>query len=190
MKKIICLYGQPGSGKTTQADLLVTEFGFTKFGMGERLRAEVESKSSLGLKIKPYLDKGILIPDESMTKIISDAEKMSGEKGIIFDGFPRMVSQAKMLDEIMHSLDLEITAFIYLRLSPDDALARIKTRAKLDTSRSDDINEEAIKNRFLVFEEESISLLDFYQKRGLLIEIDGGKTIEEINKEIIKTLQL
>lgn len=190
MKKIVCFYGPPGCGKTTQADLLVAKFGFTKFGMGERLRAEVASQSKLGLSIKPYLDQGTLIPDEAMAHIIKEAEKMSGQTGIIFDGFPRIISQAEMLDKIMINLNLEISAFIYFNLSPEEALKRIKKRSQLDSSRLDDINEEAIRNRFSVFLKESTSLLEFYRQRKLLLEIDGVKSINNINKQIIKHLQL
>ena len=190
MKKIICLYGPPGAGKTTQADLLVSQYGFTKFGMGERLRAEIASGSLLGKNIKPHVDKGVLIPDEYMAQIVKEAEKMSGEAGLIFDGFPRIVSQALMLDTIVASIDLKINSFIYLQLSPEKSLSRIKERYLIDSSRQDDIDEEAIKNRFAVFEKESISLLDFYKQRKLLSKIDGSLSIEDINLQIIQNLKL
>jgi len=190
MKQIICLYGPPGAGKTTQVDLLVSKYGFTKFGMGERLRAEIASGSLLGKQMKPYVDKGVLIPDKYMAQIIKDAEKMSGEAGLIFDGFPRIISQALMLDTIVSSIGLEINAFIYLHLSPEKALNRIKERSLIDTSRQDDIDEVAIKNRFGVFEKESISLLDFYKQRNLLTEIEGDMSIEDINQSIIKKIEL
>src|SRR5665811_435396 len=174
MKKIICLYGPPGAGKTTQADLLVSKYGFTKFGMGEILRAEIASGSVLGNKIKPYIDKGILIPDEYMAQIINDAEKMSCEVCIIFDGFPRIISQALMLDNIVSSIGLEINAFVYLHLSPEEELTRINERYLADSSRQDDVNEEAIKNRFGVFKKESISLIDFYKQRSIFTEVEGS----------------
>ncbi len=187
MKKIICLYGQPGCGKSTQAKLLTENFGYQKFGMGERLRAEIDSGSDLGQKMKPYVDAGLLIPDEMMAKIIKNAgEEAKG--GLIFDGFPRIVSQAQMLDEIMGRLGLEVEAFIYLHLTAEQALERIKSRAVLEGGRTDDIDDSALKNRFAVFDKESAALLDYYRQRSKLYELDGGLSIPEINTLITEII--
>lgn len=190
MKKIICLYGPPGAGKTTQADLLVEKYGFSKFGMGERLRAEIVSGSKLGLKIKPYVDQGILIPDKYMSQIIIEAEKMSTEVGLIFDGFPRIVSQAHMLNEVMESLNLKVSAFIKLNLPVEAALLRIKARAKINNDRADDTDKVAIKNRFSVFAKESVALTQFYQDRQLLFSLNGANSIDEIHAQIVALLNL
>ncbi len=191
MKKIICLYGPPGAGKTTQAQILVEKYGFSFFGMGQRLRAEVESGSELGLAMKPYLDAGTLIPDEYMEKIIVEAEKMSSETGLIFDGFPRIISQANMLDGVLKSLNLELSAFIFLDLDQEEALARISSRAAAsEIKRSDDTDKSAVSNRFSVFAKESISLAKFYEDRNLLHKIDGAKSIDTIHLELVKLLEL
>jgi len=188
MKKIICLYGQPGCGKGTQADFLVKHFGYHKFGMGERLRAEIATDSTLGRQIKPYVDSGLLIPDELMLEIIKNAGQEASD-GLIFDGFPRIVSQAKMLDKIMGQLGLSIDAFIYLHLTAEKALERIKSRAILEGGRTDDIDTDALKNRFAVFDKESVTLLDYYRERGKLYELDGGLSIPEISTLIIKIIK-
>ena len=190
MKKIICLYGPPGAGKTTQADILVEKYGFSKFGMGERLRAEIASGSELGLKIKPYVDQGVLIPDEYMSQIIIEAEKMSTETGLIFDGFPRIVSQAHMLDAVIKSLNLEVSAFIKLDLSAEDALLRIKARARINNDRADDTDVVAIKNRFDVFSKQSVSLAQFYQDRNLLFTLNGAESIDKIHAQIVELLNI
>ncbi len=191
MKKIICLYGQPGCGKTTQADLLLAEFGFSKFGMGERLRAEIASGSELGQKIKPSVDAGVLIPDELMSEIIKEAGTDANEMGLIFDGFPRITTQADMLDKVLSGLGLKVDAFIYLRLDPKSALTRIQSRAALTGGvRQDDIDETAIKNRFAVFEKQSAPLLDLYRQRNLLHEIDGSLPISEVYNLIKQSLKL
>lgn len=191
MKKIISLYGPPGAGKTTQAEILVQKHGFSLFGMGERLRAEVASASLLGVAIKPYLDEGTLIPDKYMAEIIKEAEKMSSAVGLIFDGFPRMISQADMLNSILNSLNLKVNAFVLLDLKEEEALKRIKARAHLsETKRSDDTDENALRNRFAIFNKESITLSQYYTNRNLFTKIDGAKSIEDIHQELVKILGL
>lgn len=187
MKKIITLYGQPGCGKSTQTEMLAKKYHFFKFGMGERLREEANSGSELGQKIAPYLEAGTLIPDEMMMAVIKNIGSQTSAEGLIFDGFPRITSQAKMLDKMAKELKIEIGNFFYLRLKPEEALRRIEARAKIN-ERSDDVSPEAIRNRFLVFERESAPLLDYYRAQGKLIEIDASKSIDEIQAEIIKNL--
>ena len=190
MKKIISLYGQPVCGKTTQALLLQKNYGFSIFGMGETLRAEIASGSKLGQKIKPAVDAGLLIPDECMEQIISNAGEKANEVGLVFDGFPRMVSQAEMLKKVTAEAGLKSDAFIYLRLDAPEALRRIKNRAALgQAERGDDLDEQAIKNRFAAFEKQSVPLLDYYRKQNKLHEIDGSLSIEGVYEEIVKTLR-
>ncbi len=187
MGKIICIYGLPACGKTTQADLMRKEFGFIQFGMGDRLRDEIASGSELGQKIKKFVDQGILITDDLMEEVIKNVGEQIKENGIIFDGFPRMISQAKMLEKIAGELGEEINKFFYLKISPETALARIAARAEL-TGRADDKDEDAVKNRLGVFERESKILLDYYGKNGKLVEIDGELSIEDVYQEIKKSL--
>jgi adenylate kinase len=168
MKKIITLYGQPGCGKSTQAQILAEKYGFFQFGMGERLREEIESGSSLGKEIKPFVDEGTLIPDNLMIQVIRNISDKATESGIIFDGFPRIVAQAEMLEKLAGEMGLEIGKLYYLRLKPEEALRRINARAKLG-KRKDDVSPEAIKNRFATFERESKPLLEHYRNRGKLI---------------------
>lgn len=187
MKKIITLYGQPGCGKSTQAQMLAEKYGFFRFGMGERLREEIESGSSLGEEIRPYVEGGILISDDLMAQIIKNIGEKATEFGLIFDGFPRIVAQAEMLEKLAGEMDLEIGKLFYLRLKPEQAMERIKARAKI-SGRGDDISPEAIKNRFATFERESKPLLEYYRAKGKLVEIDGMMTIAETHQEIIKNL--
>lgn len=188
MKKIICLYGLPACGKTTQAEKLVKEFGYQYFGMGERLRAEVNSKSELGQKIKSDVEGGKLISDDYMIQVIKNVGQEILAKGIVFDGFPRMISQAQMLKDIIEELNMKISAFVYLKVTPEEALRRIKARAEI-SKRSDDKDAEAIKNRLDIFHKESTTLLDYYRSQNCLIEIDGEMSIEEVYSTLRKSLE-
>ena len=187
MKKIISLYGLPACGKTTQAEKLVKEFSFSYFGMGERLRAEVESRSKIGNEIKKYVEGGKLIPDKYMVQIIQNLDQEILEKGIIFDGFPRIISQAQMLKDIIEKLNMTMTAFVYLKITAQEALRRIKARSKIG-ERIDDKDTNAIKNRLAAFNKESIVLLDYYRSQNCLIEIDGEMSIEEVYNALKKSL--
>lgn len=187
MAKIISLYGLPACGKTTQANKLAPEFGLINFGMGDRLRAEINSGSDLGQKIKKYVEQGTLITDDLMSEIIKNLGNDIKTQGVIFDGFPRMLSQAEMLEKTARELDLEIDAFFYLKVSQDTALKRIKARSEI-TGRSDDKDLEAVKNRLDVFKNESEKLMAYYKERGKLFEIDGEMEIEDVYNEIKKHL--
>lgn len=187
MRNILCLYGLPASGKTTQAEKLTQEFGFGQFGMGDRLRAEIETGSELGQRIQSFVNQGTLITDDLMEEVIKNTETLKNENGVAFDGFPRIISQAEMLDRVIAEMDLNLVGFFYLKVSPETAMNRIKARAEI-THRKDDEDPEAIKNRFGVFAKESIPLLEYYKNKGVLVEIDGEKSIEEVFEKIKKHL--
>ena len=187
MKKVISIYGLPASGKTTQAEKLNQEFGWIQFGMGDRLREEIASGSELGKEINKSVSAGVLIPDELMIQIIKNIGPQIKEKGIIFDGFPRMYSQTIMAEEILKEIDMEFDKFFLLKVSPEEALRRIEARSVI-SGRADDKDADAIRNRMGVFERESKILIDYYQKIGKLVEIDGELSIDEVYEEIKKYL--
>lgn len=185
MKKIIALYGLAAAGKTTQADLLCKKYGFQQFGMGETLRAEIASGSELGAEIKKSVDKGVLIPDELMVQILKKIGSSIKETGIVFDGFPRMVPQAEMLDKIVRENGLEVDLFILLNISYEEAEKRIGDRAE-KTGRADDKDPKVVGNRLDVFRQESAPLISYYKDRGKFIEINGEMAITEVFEEIEK----
>jgi adenylate kinase len=187
MKKVICLYGMPASGKTTQAELIAKEYQFIQFGMGDHLRAEIESNSNLGKEIKPYVEQGGLIPDELMSQVIQKVQLQKEDKGIIFDGFPRMLAQAKMLDQVMINMGLEMVGFFYLQIDQDTAEKRISARAGIE-GRGDDKDPVAVANRINAFKKESIPLIDYYKEKNLFHEVDGNLSIEQVYQEIKKHL--
>jgi len=183
MPKIISIYGLPACGKTTQAEKLNQEFGLYHFGMGNKIRAEIQSGSDLGQKIKVMNDAGTLVPDELMIQIIKNCGDQAKETGMIFDGFPRMISQAEMLEKILAEKNLMIDKFFYLKISREEAIKRLNARAAI-TGRADDTDIDAVNNRFGVFQEQSAGLINYYREQGKLVEVDGEKSIEEVCAEI------
>ncbi|HTW96796.1 MAG TPA: adenylate kinase [Candidatus Methylomirabilis sp.] len=188
MKKIISLYGLPACGKTTQAEKLAKKFGFYQFGMGDKIRAEIKAGTELGQKIKAMNDQGILVPDELMIEIIKNCGRQAEKNGIVFDGFPRIISQAKMLDMVLAEAEQKIDAFFILKISRAEAINRINQRATL-TGRADDKDLEVINNRLGIFNEQSAVLIDYYRTQGKFIEIDGEKNIEEVFLDICGHLE-
>lgn len=188
MHKIISIYGLPACGKTTQAEKLNKEFGLYHFGMGNKIRAEINAGTELGKKIETMHNGGILIPDELMIQIIKNCGQQAEETGMVFDGFPRMISQAEMLEKILAEKKLTIDKFFCLKISREEAIKRLNARAAI-TGRADDTDLDAINNRFGVFQEQSAGLMDYYRQQGKLIEIDGEKSIEEVYGEICANLK-
>lgn len=187
MGKIIAIYGLPASGKTTQAGLINEKYGLYQFGMGDKLREEINSGSELGKKAKEKVENGLLVPDEIIKGILKNVQKQAKETGIVFDGFPRMLAQAELLEEILAEINLEINLFVLLRIDPREAERRISNRAK-NGKRSDDISQKVINNRIKVFRQESIPLISYYKTKGKFIEINGELDILEVFAEIDKHL--
>ena len=187
MKKIIALYGLAAAGKTTQAELLAKKYGFYQFGMGDRLRAEINSGSELGKKIADTVASGLLVSDDLITQVLQNIQEPAKKDGIIFDGFPRMIPQAKLLDKILEEAELELDLLILLDITIEEAEKRIANRAEM-TGRSDDKDRAVVNNRLEVFRQESQPLIAYYQEKGKFVKIDGSKNIEEVFAEIERNL--
>jgi adenylate kinase len=185
----IVLLGPPGSGKGTQAALLVEHLGLPHISTGELLRDAVKSGSELGVRAKSIIDKGELVPDD----IVSDMlEERLGQAdvagGFILDGYPRNVAQAKSLDVMLERIKQPADEAIHIDIDPELIIARIAKRAK-EEGRSDD-TEETVRNRLRVYEEQTAPVADYYAERGLLTRVLGEGTIEEILQRILSVLNL
>ncbi len=187
MGKIIIFYGLPAAGKTTQAELLSKKYGLYQFGMGDILRAEIASGSDLGIKIQATVSSGLLVSDELISQVLHNVKEQALKTGIVFDGFPRIISQAKLLDNMLAEIGLEVNLFFLLKINPDEAEKRINARS-LNGNRGDDRDAKVINSRMKVFRQESTPLITHYKDKGKYIEIDGEKNIAEICQKIEKYL--
>jgi len=182
MKKLFLIIGAPGSGKTTDAEIIAKNNPETiaHFSTGELLRDEVASGSDLGKTIDSYISKGNLVPLDIVINTIVGAIKSSDKDTILIDGFPRSEEQMKALDEILEKEnEVELKSVIEVVVSEDVAKERVLGRA-----RGADDNEEVFNNRMKVYTDPLPAIQKFYEAKGLLHKIDGERSIEEIVNEM------
>ena len=206
---IIVLFGPPGAGKGTQAENLVDEFNFFRVSTGDLLREEVKKKSALGIKIESILDQGKLVLDDIINDLIENILSNKGYSNrLIFDGYPRNFNQASYLDILIKKYNQKISCVLSLKVDQDVVIKRIIGRQvcfkcglvfneffnpstkenhrcdiKFLQKRSDD-SEKTARSRFKTYSNETLPILNYYQKQNLLYEIDGTNPISEIYKEI------
>jgi adenylate kinase len=207
----IIIIGAQGSGKGTQAEHLTQLFGLRHISSGDLFRVIVHEPTELGTKVKGYLDRGELIPDNLTDTIIFQhlAEQDCILHGVTLDGFPRTVAQATVLDQELSHTQRAITCTIYLQVPHDVLLRRLSARyicraeqhvynsvtnppkhpgvCDIDGSelyqRSDDMP-AAVQKRLDIFFQETIHLLDYYRTQGKLIEVNGNQNIEQVTQEM------
>ncbi|MDR0789721.1 MAG: adenylate kinase [Bacteroidales bacterium] len=192
----IALFGAPGAGKGTQSKMLIEKYHLTYIATGDILRQEIAAQTELGKQAKDVINRGELVPDELIVqiieKIIEKDEQSNTTGGILFDGFPRTVVQAYILDGLMHRLNRSLLCMLSLNVPKDELVHRMLERAKTE-NRSDD-NEEVIKKRFNEYYNKTIPVAAFYEEKGIYCPVDGIGSVEEVfhrlTTKIEETLQL
>ena len=185
----LVIFGPPGSGKGTQAAHIKEKYGLLHLSTGEMLRNEIAAKTDLGQKVESFVINGRLVPDELVTEVLKKAlaEKLSQGNGFIFDGFPRNGEQAQILEDALNSLNLDLNIAINLTASDSELIKRILLRGKT-SGRADD-NEVVVKDRLEIYRDNVSNLIDFYQERGKLYEVDGEGTPQEVFERITKLIE-
>ncbi len=181
----IVIFGAPGSGKGTQSDILIENYGLYHISTGDVLRDNIRRGTALGATAKGYMDAGRLIPDELMIDILADvldANRDAAAKGVIFDGFPRTIAQAEALERMLAERGTAVTTVIGLEVEEQELIERILNRGRL-TGRSDDTLETARK-RLEVYHNQTSPLRDYYKERGLYHGIEGTGGIDAVAARI------
>lgn len=182
--KVIVITGPPYSGKGTQCDELVKEYGLTHISTGEHIRKEKDQQSEIGRTMSDYDERGELVPDEIMKQLIEKLiEENKDATGIILDGYPRTIPQVHDLVNVLDSRNITIEIILNIEVPSDELLKRAKKRAETST-REDDKNPETHYKRIRVFEEQTIPTIEYMKKEFKVNTFDGLGTIEEITERI------
>lgn len=180
----LVIFGAPGSGKGTQSELLIKEFGLFHISTGEVLRDHILRDTELGKIADKYISKGMLIPDDLMVSILGDVLDTNAEtkNGVIFDGFPRTINQAEALKNMLQERGASLNAVIGLEVPEDELVERLIKRGR-ESGRSDD-NPETIKKRLDVYHSQTSPLRDYYIKENSYIPVHGLGSVDEIFSNI------
>ena len=181
----IVLFGPPGCGKGTQAQNLVKKFNLKQISTGDILRDNTKNGTELGKLAKPYMDKGELVPDQiTIDMLIDELQKPTDAKGFIFDGFPRTVFQTEALEGIVKDvLNDQIDICLSLVVEDEILVKRILERGKT-SGRSDDANENTIRNRIKEYYTKTAEVAELYKKQGKYVEVNGVGEIAEIAEKL------
>lgn len=183
MKNIV-IFGAPGSGKGTQSELIIKNYGLGHISTGDVLRSEIKKGTELGKTAASFIDKGQLIPDDLMIDILAGVYDSFGpdHKGVIFDGFPRTIPQADALKAMLAKRGHKIAAMIELDVPEEELMTRLINRGK-ESGRSDD-NEETIRKRLDVYHNQTAPLIDWYKADGTHHHINGHGALDRIFGDI------
>lgn len=205
--KRLVLMGPPGAGKGTQAANLAQGLGVAHISTGDILREAVKTSTPLGIKAESYLKKGLLVPDELVVELVVSV--LENQEGFLLDGFPRNIAQAEILEEQLKQANDGVEMAISLEVEDDAIVKRLSGRrvcSKCGASyhveykkpskegvcdvcggelyQREDDKEETILNRLDVYKQQTMPLVDFYRKRGVLVGIDGEGSVEEVTKRL------
>jgi adenylate kinase len=179
----VLFMGPPGAGKGTQAALVAKHFDVPQVSTGDIFRSNVTKGTELGLVAKRYMDAGEYVPDEVTNDMVRvRLGEDDARRGFLLDGYPRTVAQVAKLDEILEELGTSLDGVIVLQVDREELIARLLERARTG-GRTDD-TEQVIRHRQEVYAEQTAPLLTLYSDRGLVVDVDGHGTVDEVSERI------
>lgn len=211
----LILLGAPGAGKGTQAKKIVEKYNIPQISTGDMLREAVAKGTELGKVAKGYMDKGELLPDDVVIGIVKERLKQPDtNNGFILDGFPRTLGQAEALDKMLTELGKNIDAVVNIAVPEEEVVKRIVNRrsckncgavyhliykppaeeGKCDKCggelyQRDDDQEATIRDRYSIYRSQTEPLINYYSKKGLVKDIDGTQAMDDVTKDVLKTLE-
>jgi len=215
MSTVVVLLGPPGSGKGTQAKRLVDVLGTPHVSSGDLFRHHLSRETELGLMAKSYMEQGGLVPDDVTVKmVIERISRPDCEEGVVLDGFPRTLTQAEALDGALEKRGQEVTVVPLIEVSDDEVLRRLTARRTCEDcgavynllfsppqekgvcdvcggslyQREDD-NPETVRHRLYTYYKETSPLIGYYFAKGVLVEVDGEQSVDEVHKELRETIK-
>jgi adenylate kinase len=183
----VLLIGPPGAGKGTQASRIAAHFDLSRIATGDLLREQVVEQTELGKVAKEYMDRGDLVPDELVIAMTRDRMVEANEEGgYVLDGYPRTLAQAEAAYRWAVARGIPFDLTIYFEIGEEELLARLAGRAR-EEHRSDD-TEETVRHRLQVFAQQTHPLVDYYQRRGILVRINAVGPVDAISEQIFANL--
>ena len=186
----IVLFGPPGSGKGTQAQLLIDKFNLKQISTGDLFRYNMKNDTDLGKLAKSYIDKGELVPDQvTIDMLVDELRKPTNTNGFIFDGFPRTAHQTDALENIVKDeLGTEISVCLSLVVDDEALVQRLLKRGET-SGRTDDSNEDIIRNRIKEYYAKTAEVAELYKKQGKYVEVNGIGDISEISEKLFNKVE-
>src|SRR6056297_392441 len=215
MQMRLILLGPPGAGKGTQAEGIKKEFNIPHISTGDIFRENIKNNTELGKKAQEYMNKGLLVPDELVVDLVKDRlSKEDCKKGFLLDGFPRTIEQAKALDKVLDKINQKLDRAININVDEEILVERIVGRRICKDCKAtyhvkfnppkvegtcdkcggelyqrDDDKEETVEKRIKVYNEQTQPLIDYYDSKDLLLNINGEQEIQKVLEDIINNLK-
>jgi adenylate kinase len=184
----LILFGPPGSGKGTQSDKLVEQYGLIHLSTGNLLRKEIADKTPLGLEAKSFIDKGQLVPDEVVIGMVDSYFDLHKDaRGFLFDGYPRTVAQAEALDKLLLLKKTSIAMVLFLQVDEEELIKRLVHRGKT-SGRSDDMDENVQRKRQEVYRNETLPVAEYYSEQEKVMHIKGMGSVNDIFTSLCKAI--